>query len=290
MDALRPLSFSRFRAALDAAGQPVAIEVRTVGEGPLGRYFGLPDGKVDDSAVEGIIKKPYAIANRSVAFVKRAHPAPLAFWRSVGHSMNDYFYESFFDEMADAGGQDPFALRRALLQHDPRRLKLLDTVADLSGGWRRGPYAAEGGRRARGVAMASPFGSETATIAEVSVEGGAVKVHNVWVAFDPGSIVNPAIITSQVESAVALGLSSTLVEELAYSNGVRQAHNFDDYPILTRADMPAVHVAIVESGAPMGGVGEPGLPGVPPAVVNAVAALTGRHIRSLPLAKARFGA
>ncbi|MFG1479127.1 molybdopterin cofactor-binding domain-containing protein [Xanthobacter sp. V4C-4] len=290
MDALRPLSFSRFRAALDAAGQPVAIEVRTVGEGPLGRYFGLPDGKVDDSAVEGIIKKPYAIANRSVAFVKRAHPAPLAFWRSVGHSMNDYFYESFFDEMADAGGQDPFALRRALLQHDPRRLKLLDTVADLSGGWRRGPYAAEGGRRARGVAMASPFGSETATIAEVSVEGGAVKVHNVWVAFDPGSIVNPAIVTSQVESAVALGLSSTLVEELAYASGVRQSHNFDDYPILTRADMPAVHVAIVESGAPMGGVGEPGLPGVPPAVVNAVAALTGRHIRSLPLAKARFGA
>lgn len=290
MDALRPLSFSRFRAGLDAAGRPVAIEVRTVGEGPLARYFGAPAGQVDASAVEGIVKKPYAIPNRSMTFVKFAHPAPLAFWRSVGHSMNDYFYEGFFDEMADAGGQDPFELRRALLKDSPRHLKLLDTVAALSGGWKRGPYAAEGGKRARGVSMASPFGSETATIAEASLLGGEVKVHNVWVAFDPGSIVNPAIVTSQVESAVALGLSSTLFEELAYKGGVRQSHNFDDYPILSRAAMPAVHVEIVESGAPMGGVGEPGLPGVPPAVVNAVAALTGRRIRSLPLTKTRFDA
>jgi isoquinoline 1-oxidoreductase beta subunit len=290
MDALRPLSFSRFRAALDKDGMPTAIEVKTVGEGPIGRWFGNAFGPLDPSAVEGIVAKPYAIPNRSMEFVKLAHPVTIAFWRSVGHSMNDYFYEGFFDEIADAGGQDPFMLRLTLLKDKPRHLNLLQTVAALSGGWKRGPYEADGGKRARGISMASPFGSETATIAEVSLVDGAVKVHNVWVAFDPGSIVNPAIITSQVESAVALGLSATLLEQMLYKDGERQSHNYDDYPILARDNMPAVHVEIVESGAPMGGVGEPGLPGVAPAVVNAVAALTGRHIRSLPLAKAELGA
>ncbi|MGF7211333.1 isoquinoline 1-oxidoreductase beta subunit [Skermanella aerolata] len=290
MDAVRPLSFSRFKAALDDTGMPTAIQVRTVGEGPLGRWFGAVfGGPVDSSAVEGITGKPYAVPNRSMEYAKFAHPVTIAFWRSVGHSMNDFFYEGFLDEIADAGGQDPYQLRLALLKDKPRHLNLLKTAAHMSGGWKRGPYDVDGGKRARGISMASPFGSETATIAEVSVEDGAVRVHDLWIAFDPGSIVNPAIVKSQVESAAALGLSSTLFEELVYKDGVRQSHNFDDYPILTRAAMPAVHVEIVESGAPMGGVGEPGLPGVGPAVVNAVAALTGRHVRSLPLAKESFG-
>ncbi|MBN9530598.1 MAG: xanthine dehydrogenase family protein molybdopterin-binding subunit [Alphaproteobacteria bacterium] len=288
-DALRPLSFSRFRGAIGADGKPTAIQVRTVGEGPLGRYFGVgANGGVDSSAVEGIVEKPYAIPNRAMEYVRFPHPVTIAFWRSVGHSMNDYFYEAFFDEMADAGKQDPFRLRMELLKDKPRHRQLLETVAAMSGGWKRGPYDAEGGKRARGVAMASPFGSETATIAEVSLDGAEIKVHDLWIAFDPGSIVNPAIVKSQVESAAALGLSATLFEELVYDGGLRQSHNFDDYPILSRASMPQVHVEIVESGAPMGGVGEPGLPGVPPAVVNAVAALTGRRIRSLPLSKAKF--
>lgn len=290
MDALRPLSFTRFRAAIGADGRPTAIQARTVGEGPLGRWFGAVfKDPVDSSAVEGITEKPYAIPNRRMEYVKFPHPVTIAFWRSVGHSMNDFFYEGFLDEIADAGGQDPFSLRLELLKDKPRHAKLLETVAAISGGWKRGPYEVDGTRRARGVSMASPFGSETATIAEVSVQGGETQVHNVWVAFDPGSIVNPAIVKSQVESAVALGLSATLFEELVYKDGVRQSHNFDEYPILSRHSMPAVHVEIVESGAPMGGVGEPGLPGVPPAVVNAVAALTGQRIRSLPLAKNKIG-
>jgi isoquinoline 1-oxidoreductase subunit beta len=288
-DALRPLSFSRFRAALDAAGRPAAIEVRTVGEGPIGRYFGaLMRTPVDPSAVEGIVEKPYAVPARRVTFTKRAHPVNIAFWRSVGHSMNDAFYESFLDEIAAAGGHDPLALRADLLSDKPRHLRLLREVADLSGGWRRGPYEAEGGRRARGLSMASPFGSETATIAEVSVADGEARVHNLWIAFDPGSIVNPAIVKAQVESAAALGLSSVLFEQVVYADGLRQSQNYDTYPILRREHMPAVHVRIVESGAPMGGVGEPGLPGVPPAVLNAVAALTGQRIRALPIANTKL--
>jgi isoquinoline 1-oxidoreductase beta subunit len=290
-DALRPMGLARFRAGLNAQGLPVALDAEAVGEGPTGRWFGRQPDAADSSAVEGIAGKPYAIPNRRVAHVPVPNPAVIGFWRSVGHSMNDFFYETFFDEMADAGQQDPYELRLRLLANQPRHKALLEAAGELSGGWRRGPFtAADGTKRARGVAMASPFGSEVATIAEVSVRDGTVVVHDVWVAIDPGRIVNPAIIEAQVNSAVALGLSSALLEEVVYEGGVPQARNFDGYPILPPDRMPRVHVRIVESGAPMGGIGEPGLPGVPPAVANAVAALTGQRIRSLPLSKTRFGA
>lgn len=285
-DTLRPMGAVRFRAGLDADGLPVALDAVAVGEGPTGRWFGRQPDKVDSSAVEGIAGKVYAIPNRRVGQVHVDDPAIIGFWRSVGHSMNDFFYETFFDEMADAGKQDPYELRHRLLADSPRHRNLLEAVADLSGGWRRGPFTAEDGtRRARGVAMASPFGSEVATIAEVSLRNGGVIIHDVWVAIDPGSIVNPAIIEAQVNSAVALGLSSALLEEVIYVDGMPQARNFDGYPILPPDRMPRVHVRIVESGAPMGGIGEPGLPGVPPAVVNAASVLTGQRIRSLPLSR-----
>ena len=285
-DTLRPMSVARFRAGLDDDGLPVALHAVAAGEGPGGRWFGGEPDKVDSTAVEGIAGKVYAIANRRVGHVHVDDPAIIGFWRSVGHSMNDFFYETFFDEMADAGQQDPYELRHRLLADSPRHRNLLEAVADLSGGWQRGPFeAGDGTRRARGVAMASPFGSEVATIAEVSIRQGEVVVHDVWVAIDPGSIVNPAIIEAQVNSAVALGLSSALFEEVVYVDGMPQARNYDGYPILTPDRMPRVHVRIIESGAPMGGIGEPGVPGVPPAVANAVSTLTGRRVRSLPLSK-----
>jgi isoquinoline 1-oxidoreductase beta subunit len=286
-DGLRPAAAARFQAGLDASGLPIALRAVAVGEGPIGRWFGMRPGRADSSAVEGIAGKPYAIPNRRIGQVPVRDPAVIGFWRSVGHSMNDFFYEAFLDEVAEAGRQDPYELRRRLLADSPRHRTLLEAVADLSGGWQRGPFTApDGSRRARGVAMASPFGSEVATIAEVSIRDGAPVVHHVFVAIDPGSIVNPAIIEAQVASAVALGLSSALLEEVVYVDGVPQARNYDGYPILPPDRMPRVHVRIVESGAPMGGVGEPGLPGVPPAVVNALAVLTGRRIRSLPLSTA----
>ncbi|HZF74646.1 MAG TPA: molybdopterin cofactor-binding domain-containing protein, partial [Acetobacteraceae bacterium] len=292
-DAYRPLSYVRFRGALDADGNPAALQATVVGEGPIGRHFPafLANPAIDSSAVEGITEKHYAIPDRQVDWVKLEHPVNIGFWRSVGHSMNDFFYESFLDEMAQAGGKDPFELRLALLRDNARLSTLLRAAADLSGGWRRGPFdAPDGTRRARGVAMASPFGSEVATIAEVSVEGGEVVVHDIWVAIDPGRIVNPAIVAQQVRSAATIGLSSALLEEMVFEAGEPRAVNYDGYPILNLARMPRVHVRIVESGAPIGGVGEPGTPGIPPAVANAVATLTGQRIRSLPMARTRIGA
>ena len=292
-DAYRPLAFARLRAGLDANGKIIAFHATMPGEGPVAQHspparLGTPP--VDTSAIEGVAFKPYGIENNRIDWVRVASPVNIGFWRAVGHSMNDFFYECFLDELAEAAGQDPLAFRRAHLAGNARLLKLLDEVAALSGGWRRGPYvAADGTRHARGVAMASPFGSEVATIADVSIRDGEVAVHDVFVAIDPGSIVNPAIITAQVESAVAIGLSSAAFEEITFEGGKPQQRNYDSYRILSRREMPKVHVRIVESGAPMGGVGEPGTPGVPPAVANAVAALTGRRIRSLPFSKERWG-
>ncbi len=267
----------------------MVLEAVSATEGPTEALAGKQGDKVDPTALEGLSGKAYAIANKRIAQVYVKGPAMLGYWRSVGNSLNDFFYESFLDELADKGGQDPLALRQHLLRDNPRLTQLLQAVVELSGGWKRGPFTAEDGtRRARGLAMASPFGSEAAVIAEVSIEDGHVKVHDIWQAIDPGSIVNPAIIEHQVNGAVALGLSQTLVEEAVYVDGMPRARNYDLYPILPPARMARVHVRIVESGAKMGGIGEPPLPAVAPAVANAVAQLTGQRVRSLPMSRHTF--
>ncbi|MEC7762056.1 MAG: xanthine dehydrogenase family protein molybdopterin-binding subunit [Pseudomonadota bacterium] len=287
-DAVRPLGVARFRGAVGPDG-PTALSVEVIGEGPTGRWYGAPPGR-DPSATEGISGKAYAIANSRVGHTLAPNPTEVGYWRSVGHSMHDFMYESFLDELAAASGQDPYEMRRALLTGNERLTTLLEATVSLSGGWQPGPFEAEdGSQRARGIAMASPFGSEAAAIAEVSIENGAVRVHDIWTAIDPGQIVNPAIVEAQVQGAVANAVSATLLEELVYENGEPTARNFDMYEILPPYLMPAVHVEIIESGAPMGGVGEPGLPAVMPAIVNAVAQLTGERIRTLPLSKHEFG-
>ncbi|WP_313652218.1 xanthine dehydrogenase family protein molybdopterin-binding subunit, partial [Pseudomonas soli] len=275
-DAMRPMAVVKFRAALDEKGLPVAIEAISATEGPTEAIAGKQGDTVDPTALEGLSGKAYAIANKRIAQIYVKGPAMLGYWRSVGNSLNDFFYESFLDELADKGGHDPFELRLQLLRDNPRLTTLLQAVGELSGGWKRGPFTAEdGSKRARGVAMASPFGSEAAVIAEVSLEGGQVKVHDIWQAIDPGSIVNPAIIEAQVNGAVSLGLSQVLLEESVWLNGMPRARNYDLYPVLPPSRMARVHVRIVESGAKMGGIGEPPLPAVAPAVANAVAQLTG---------------
>jgi isoquinoline 1-oxidoreductase beta subunit len=288
-DVLRPVAAVRFRAALDNDGMPVAIEAISATEGPTEGIAGKQSEKVDETAVEGLAGKSYAIANKRIAQLYVKGPVMLGYWRSVGNSLNDFFYEAFLDEVADKGGKDPFELRLHLLRDNPRLAKLLQTAGELSGGWKRGPFIAEDGtRRARGVAMASPFGTHTAVIAEVSIENGQVKVHDIWQAIDPGSIVNPAIVEAQVNGAVSLGLSQVLVEEAVYIDGKPRARNYDLYPILPPSRMARVHVRVVESGEKMGGIGEPPLPAVAPAVANAVSQLTGQRIRSMPLSRYTF--
>ncbi|MDO6407045.1 xanthine dehydrogenase family protein molybdopterin-binding subunit [Pantoea phytobeneficialis] len=288
-DTHRPMAAVRFRAGLDDKGYPLALEAISICEGPTEGLAGKHGAKLDPTAVEGLAGKSYSIPHVRIAQIYKKGPVRLGYWRSVGNSMNDFLYECFLDEIADQGKIDPFALRLHLLQGNERLTKLLNTVAEMSGGWQAGPYtAADGSRRARGVAMASPFGTEAAAIAEVSIENGQVKVHQVWEAVDPGSIVNPAIVEAQVNGAIALGLSQVLLEESVYEKGQPVARNYDMYPILPPSRMAKVEVRIVESGAKMGGIGEPPLPAIPPAVANAVSRLTGQRIRSMPLSHYDF--
>ncbi|MCS3418661.1 isoquinoline 1-oxidoreductase beta subunit [Pseudomonas sp. BIGb0450] len=288
-DVLRPVAAVNFRGALDADGWPVAIEAVSATEGPTEALSGKQGEKIDPTALEGLSGKSYAIPNKRIAQIYVKGPVMLGYWRSVGNSLNDFFYESFLDELADKGGKDPFELRLHLLRDNQRLTTLLKAVGELSGGWKRGPFVAEdGSKRARGVAMASPFGTQTAVIAEVSIENGQVKVHDIWQAIDPGSIVNPAIVEAQVNGAVSLGLSQVLLEEAVYVDGLPRARNYDLYPVLPPSRMARVHVRVIESGEKMGGIGEPPLPAVAPAVANAVAALTGQRVRSMPLSRHSF--
>ncbi|OEO23460.1 isoquinoline 1-oxidoreductase [Pseudomonas sp. J237] len=288
-DVLRPVAVVKFRAALDDKGIPVAIEAVSATEGPTEGIAGEQGPELDPTALEGLTGKAYAIANKRIAQAYVKGPVMVGYWRSVGNSLNDFFYETFLDELAEKGGHDPYELRLQLLQDNQRLTHLLKSVAELSGGWKRGPFTAEdGSRRARGIAMASPFGTETAVVAEVSIENGQVRVHDIWQAIDPGSIVNPAIIEAQVNGAVALGLSQALVEETVYIDGQPRARNFDLYPVLRPSRMARVHVKVIESGAKMGGIGEPPLPAVAPAVASAVARLTGQRIRSMPMSNYTF--
>lgn len=286
-DQFRPLATAKLRAGLDAGGRLVALHTTAVGEGPLGRW--LPhfqaDPNIDGSVVEGLVAKPYRIGARQVDLVRHPLRYPIGFWRSVGHSMNDWFMESFIDEVAHAAGQDPFAYRLGMLAPETREAVLLRAVAELAGGWRGAPYEVAGSRRAMGLALSEAFGSLCAQIAEVSLTGDGVSVTRVWCAVDPGSIVNPTLVTRQMQSGIAYGLSAALYEEMTIENGVAQQTNFDSYRWLGPEAMPEVMVRIVESGAPMGGIGEPGTAPIAAAVSNGLFALTGTRIRSLPLAK-----
>lgn len=288
-DPLRPMASVRFRGGLDSDGLPVALEAITATEGATEGINDKRGKEIDDTAVEGLAGKLYNVPDRRIAHLYVRGPVMLGYWRSVGSSMNDFFYECFLDEMTDRGHSDPVDVRRQLLKDNPRLLRVLNEAVDLSGGWKRGPFkAADGTLRARGVAMASPFGSHAAAVAEVSIERGLVRVHDIWEAIDPGSIVNPAIVEAQVRGAVALGVSMVLMEEAVYKDGAPTARNYDLYPILPPNRMPNVHVRVIESGEPMGGIGEPPLPAVPPAIANAVSHLTGTRIRSMPLSKYDF--
>ncbi|QCE33071.1 xanthine dehydrogenase family protein molybdopterin-binding subunit [Acetobacteraceae bacterium] len=288
-DSARPMSVVHFKGALDSKGIPTAIEAIAVTEGPTEGIANKKASPPDPTAVEGLTEKSYDIPHRRIAQLYVKTPVMLSYWRSVGHSMNDFFYETFLDELAEKGRQDPYQLRLHLLANNPRLTNLLKGVAELSGGWKSGVFtAADGSRRARGIGMASSFGSEAAAIAEVSIENGEVRVHHVWQAIDPGKVINPAIIEAQVNSGTALALSQVLMEELAYQDGMPIARNYDLYPILPPHRMAKVHVKIIESGEKIGGIGEPPLPPVPPAVANAVSTLTGKRIRSMPLSQYKF--
>lgn len=278
-DVYRPAALARFTGSVDAQGRVLGWDNRSV-SGAIGhQYFprslGLPGFGPDKTAAEGEYDMAYEIANQRIAHEIVDSAVPIGYWRSVGHSHNAFFKESFVDELAHAAGRDGVAFRRALLQKHPRHLAVLDAAV-----LRAGPAPAG---RAHGVAVHACFGSIVAQVAEVSVEGTGIRVHRVVCAIDCGIAVNPNLIAQQMESAVVFGLSAALGGEITIKNGRIEQSNYHDYPVLRIGQAPQVDTVIIASAAPPEGVGEPGVPPVAPAVANAVFILTGKRLRSLPL-------
>ena len=265
------------RGGLDAAGTPVAWWQRVVGQSmSAGTMFESPDGK-DSSSYEGAADHKYEIPN---VFLDTSYPkigVPIQWWRSVGNTHTAFAVEMFIDEMAKAAGKDPVEFRRAMLSKDPRRLGVLNLAAEKSG-W--GTPLPAG--RARGIAVHKSFDTFVAEVAEVSLVNGVPRVHKVTCAVDCGIVINPDIVRSQMQGAIAFGLGAALYGKIDIDKGRVVSNNFDRYRVLRHSDMPVVDVHIVTSAEPPTGVGEPGTPPIGPAVANALLALTGKPTRTLP--------
>jgi isoquinoline 1-oxidoreductase beta subunit len=279
----RPMWFHRLSVGLDAKGLPVAWRQTIVGQSLLeGTPFApmmIKDG-VDATSVEGAADSPYVkgTASHLVDLHSPKPGIPVLWWRSVGHSHTAFVMESFLDELAGAAKRDPLEYRRQLLKAHPRHLGVLNLAAQKAG-W--GKPLAKG--HFRGIAVHESFGSFIAQVAEVSVEDGQVRVHRVVCAVDCGVCVNPASVAAQMDSGVVYGLSAALYGELRFKEGRVQQSNFHDYPLLRLQEMPRVETHVVHSSEKPGGVGEPGVAPIAPAVANAIFAATGKRLRRLPL-------
>jgi isoquinoline 1-oxidoreductase beta subunit len=279
----RPMWVSRLRASLGKDGKPAAWAHTIVGQSIIeGTPFApmmIKDG-IDATSVEGAEDAPYlgAIAAYRVDLHSPKSPIPVLWWRSVGHSHTGFVVESFVDELTHTAKKDPLEYRRALLPADARERRALDLAAEKFG-WGKPLPKGHGA----GMAVHASFGSYVAQIAEVSVEGKSIKVHRVVCAIDCGPVVNPLTIEAQMQSAIAYGLGAALHSEITFKDGKVEQSNFHNYQVLRLNEMPKVEVHIVPSTDKMGGVGEPGLPPIAPAVANAVFAATGKRLRQLPL-------
>jgi isoquinoline 1-oxidoreductase beta subunit len=276
----RPASLSRFEAGLDGSGKLVVWTHHLAGPAIAASHeaFMGPFRGVDTSSLEGSANLPYETANLVSAWHQAEPGVPVGFWRSVGGSHNGFLVESFVDELAQLAGKDPVAFRLEHLTQAPRHAGALRLAADKAG-W--GSPLPQG--HARGVAVFESFGSYVAQVAEVSITGGAIRVHRVVCAVDCGVVVNPDTVAAQMEGAIIFGLTAALKGEISIDQGRAVQSNFHQYQMLRINEVPVVEVHIVPSTEPPGGVGEPGTPPIAPAVANAVAVLTGQRIRSLPI-------
>ncbi len=283
----RPAFHHTLEAALDAQGRPVGWRHRLVGQSILTDtvFGGMVKDGIDPVSVEGAANLPYDIPALHVDLhTPRDIAVPTHWWRSVGSTHTAYSTETFIDELAAVAGQDPVAFRLTLLQKHPRHAGVLKLAADKAGWGQPLAPAADGARRARGVAVHESFGTFVAEVAEVSIKpDGSFSVDRVVCAVDCGIVVNPDVVRAQVEGGVGFALSAALHGAITLKDGAVEQSNFHDYAPIRINEMPRVEVHIVPSAEKPTGIGEPGVPPLAPAVANAIAAATGKRVRSLPI-------
>ncbi len=289
-DFYRPAACHQMRGAVDHAGNPVAWS-HAISSTSIGAFWDPPEKQAPEkSEVGGAEQMPYAIPHMRLEYNLAASAVPPLWWRSVEHSFNGFAVESFIDELAAAAGKDPVQFRKTLLvkppnwkprfEDDPDPARLLGVLELAASESRWGTPLPKG--KGRGIAAYFSFGSYIAEVAEVTVDGSNFKIDRVVAAIDCGQIVNPEAVRAQAESAIIYGLSAALKNEITIKNGAVEQTNFDAYDPIRISEAPPIEVHLMHSTADPGGMGEPALPPIAPAVANAIFAASGQRVRKLP--------
>jgi isoquinoline 1-oxidoreductase subunit beta len=276
-DYYRPVGVNQLKAGLDAQGNPIALHFKVASQSVTQRAFGLAKDTLDPFMAEAAVAA-YQIPNTQHDLVIHDTGMRVGYWRAVSHNMNAFANESFIDELAAAAGKDPYQYRLSLLKDKPRFANVLKLAAEKAG-WGQALPAG----RARGIALMEGYDTYMAQVAEVSVRDGQVVVHRVTVAADLGYMVNPDTVEAQIQSSVIFGMSAGLKHEITVEKGVVQETNFNNFPVVRMFEAPQIDIVLVPSTEKPGGIGEPATALVVPAIVNAVAAVTGKRVRRLPL-------
>ncbi len=276
-DFYRPLAIHTMAASLGADGKPTAYSFRHTGQSITGRVFGLPAAVQDPLMTEAAIAG-YEIPATKHDVVKHDAGLRVGYLRSVSHAPNVFANEGFIDELAVKAGKDPMEYRMSLLGNAPRYANVLKIAADKAG-WATAPAAG----RSRGIALMEGYESYIALVAEISLEGGAPKVHKITVAADVGRMVNPDTVEAQIQSSVNFGLGMTLMQNITVDKGRVQQTNFHQFLLPRMTDSPQIDIVLVNSTEKPGGIGEPVVALMAPAIANAVAKLNGKRVRSLPI-------
>ena len=283
-----PVMQCKLTGGLDASGNLTALHMRLSGQSILAsvrpEVIQAQKGR-DPLTFQGVFESgehsmAYTVPNLLVDHAMRNPHVPPGFWRGVNINQNAVFIESFMDELAEAGGQDPLEFRRKLLGNSPRALGVLNAVAERIGWSKPAPQGVY-----RGLAQMKAFDSFVAAACEISVkDGNKVKVHRIVAATDPGYAVNPAQIERQIAGSFVYGLSAAFFQECTVKDGRIEQTNFHQYNSMRIAQMPKVESIIMPTGGSVwGGIGEPTICVAAPAVLNAYAKATGKRIRSVPL-------
>jgi isoquinoline 1-oxidoreductase beta subunit len=279
-DLYRPVGMARLAACLDADGMPSALTVRLAGPSFVASLVPQMGFKIVDlSFVSGLTSEmPYELPNYLVDATILPTHVPLGAWRGINYTQNAFYRESFIDELAHAAGIDPYLYRRRLTRNSPKNLAVLDAAA-CKANWDQPPPAGV----FRGIALNAACGSYCAQVVELSVIDGRVRVHRVISAIDCGHVVNPLSIEMQMQGGIVYAMTAAMYGQITIKDGAAEQSNFNDYEMVRLADAPEVVSVIVPSGDFWGGVGEPPIPPLAPALCNAIFAATGKRIRSLPV-------